>query len=349
MADDIRIFDFESGKVEKITDTRAQEIFPMWIGDEIFFLSDRDRIMNMFVYNTLTGKTEKVTNFDTYDIKFPSAGKDQIVFENGGYIYRMDAKSRKPEKVTIYLADDFEAGMKVLKDASERITAISASPDGERVVFSARGDIFNVPAKEGVTRNITATSGVHERNARWSPDGKNIAWVSDKSGEFEIWMQKADRSQPADMVTKDQNTYLFGINWSPDSKKILYTAKKNDLRYVDVASGKITIVDKSPKSPDYDANWSPDSKWIAFVRQEIGFPIIRIYNLETKKSTPVTNNWYFSADPVFSEDGKYLFFTSERDFNPVYSETEWNHAYVDMSRILSCSSFKRYSFTACSI
>lgn len=333
MADDIRIFDFDSGKVEKITDTKAQEIFPMWIEDEIFFLSDRDRIMNLFVYNTVTKKTDKITSFDKYDIKFPSCSKDQIVFENGGYIYKMDSKTRKPEKVTIYIADDFESGKKVLKDASEKITSVSPSPDGERVVISAKGDIFNVPVKEGVTRNITATSGVHERNARWSPDGKDIAWVSDADGEFEIWMQKADRSQPAVKVTKGQNTYIFGINWSPDSRKLMYTTKKNDLRYVDVASGKITTVDKSPKSPNYNASWSPDSRWIAFVRQEVGFPVIRIYSLETAKSTEVTDKWYYSSNPVFSEDGKYLFFTSERDFNPVYSETEWNHAYVDMSRI----------------
>ena len=333
MADDIRIFDFDSGKVEKINDTKAQEIFPMWIGNEIFFLSDRDRIMNLFVYNTVTRNTEKVTNFDTYDIKFPSCNNDQIVFENGGYIYKMDAKTRKPEKVTIYIADDFESPKKVMKDASERITMVSPSPDGERVIISARGDIYNVPVKEGVTKNITSTSGVHERNARWSPDGKYIAWISDASGEFEIWMQKADRSQPAVSITRDQNTYIFNIIWSPDSKKILYATKKNDLRFVDIATGKITIVDKSPKSPYFDESWSPDSRWIAFVRDEAGFPVIRIYNLETAKSAEVTNKWYYSADPVFSEDGKYLFFTSERDFNPVYSETEWNHAYVDMSRI----------------
>ncbi|MBN1107124.1 MAG: PD40 domain-containing protein, partial [Bacteroidales bacterium] len=333
MADDIRIFDFESGNVEKITDTKNQEIFPMWIGDDIFFLSDRDRIMNLFVYNTVTKKTEKVTGFDTWDIKFPSCSKDQIVFENGGYIYKMDAKNRKPEKVTIYIADDFESGKKVMKDASERITSVSPSPDGERVVISARGEIFDVPVKEGVTRIITSTSGVHERNARWSPDGKTIAWISDAGGEFEIWIQKADRSTPAARLTKDQNTYLFGIEWSPDSKRLLYTTKNNDLRYVDVETGKITIVDKSPKSPGYRASWSPDSRWIAFVRQEVGFPVIRIYNLETSVSEKVTDNWYYSTSPVFSEDGKYLFFTSERDFNPIYSETEWNHAYVDMSRI----------------
>ena len=333
MADDIRIYDFKTGAVEKITDTKAQEIIPMWIGDEIFFLSDRDRTMNLFVYNTVTRTTEKVTNYDDYDIKFPSASKDKIVFEKGGFLYKMDVKSRKAEKLTIIIADDFEAGRKVMKNASEMITNTSPSPDGERVVFRARGDIFNLPSKEGVTRNMTSTSGVHERNAEWSPDGKNIAWISDASGEFEIWLQKADGSEPARQLTKDQKTYLFGLDWAPDSKKILYNTKKNELCYVDIQTGKITVVDKSPRSPYYDADWSPDSKWIAFVREEVTFPVIRLYNLDKQVSTDLTNNWYYSHGPVFSDDGKYLFFVSQRDFNPVYSLTEFNHAYLNMDRI----------------
>lgn len=333
MADDIRIYDFDTETVEKITDNEAQDIIPMWIGDEIFYLSDRDRIMNMFVYNTVSGETEKVTSFDRYDIKFPSYDKTHIVFENGGSIYKMAVKTREIEKVNISIADDYEADRKVLKDASERITDVSPSPDGERVVISARGDLFDVPVKEGVTRNLTETSGIHERNALWSPDGKHIAWVSDSSGEFEIWIRKADRTEKASQITFDQNTYLFDIEWSPDSKKILYVTKKNDLRYVDVATGKITVVDKSPKSPYFDADWSPDSRWIAFVKREQDFPIIRIYNIENKTVNEITNNWYSSDNPEFSSDGKYLFFVSERDFNPVYSQVEHNHAYVDMSRI----------------
>lgn len=333
MADDLRIFDFSSGATEKITDNKAQDIIPMWIGDEIFFLSDRERIMNLFVYNTKTKNTEKVTDFDNYDIKFPSHSTETIVFENGGYIYKTDIKSRKTEKLDIFIADDSEAVITVRKDASERITDASPSPDGERVVFSARGDIFNLPSKEGVTRNITASSGVHERNAKWSPDGKNIAWISDKSGEFEIWIQDADRSEPPRQVTKNQDTYIFDLDWSPDSKKIMYITKKNDLRYVDIDNGKIVIVDKSPRSPWYDASWSPDSKWIAFVRQEITFPVIWLYDLEKKKSSEITANRYSSGNPVFSDDGKYLFFVSQRDFNPVYSQTEFNHAYLNMERI----------------
>ena len=333
MADDIRIYDFASGNVEKITDNINQDIFPMWIGDEIFFLSDRDRIMNMFVYNTLSKKTEKVTNFDNYDIKFPSRSKDAIVFENGGFIYKFDSKTRKSEKVSISIADDNGANKNVIKDASKNISSVSPSTDGERVAISGRGDIFNVPVKEGITRNMTNTSGVHERNANWSPDGKYIAWISDASGEFEIWMQKSDESELPVQITKDQNTYLFDIDWSPDSKKILYYTKKNDLRYVDVQSRKITITDKSQKGPFYDASWSPDSKWIAFVRPEQGFSIIRLLNLETSTVTDLTDNWYESGNPVFSQDGKYLFFVSERDFNPTFSQTEFNHAYLDMSRI----------------
>lgn len=333
MADDIRIYDFASGNVEKITDDINQDIFPMWIGEEIFFLSDRDRIMNMFVYNTVSKKTEKVTNFDNYDIKFPSRSKDAIVFENGGFIYKFDPKTRKQEKLTISIMDDNGANRNVVKDASKSITSVSPSTDGERVAISARGDIFNVPVKEGITRNITSTSGVHERNANWSPDGNYIAWISDASGEFEIWMQKSDESELPVQLTKDQNTYLFDIDWSPDSKKILYYTKKNDLRYVDVKSGKITIADKSQKGPFYDAAWSPDSKWFAFVRPEQGFRIIRLFNLETSAVTDLTDNWYESGSPVFSQDGKYLFFVSERDFNPTFSRTEFNHAYLDMSRI----------------
>ena len=333
MADDIRIYDFDTGKDEKITDNPAQDIIPMWIGNEIFFLSDRDRVMNLFVYNTTTRKTEKVTDFDTYDIKFPSADKSDIVFENGGFIYKMDVKTRKPEKVRIFINDDYAAGRNVMKDASERITGVSPSPDGERVVMSARGDIFNLPVKEGVTRNLTGSSGVHERDGEWSPDGKYIAWISDATGEFEIWLQKSDGSEPPYQLTKNQKTYIFSLDWAPDSKKIMFNTKKNDLRYVDIQSGKITIMDKSPRSPFYESNWSPDSKWIAFVRPEITFPVIRLYNVENAETTELTNDWYNSGDPVFSTDGKYLFFVSERDFRPVYSQVEFNYAYFDMSRI----------------
>ena len=333
MADDLWVYDFETEEVERIIENPHQDIIPMWVGDEIYFLSDRDRTMNLFVYSNDTKETTKVTHFDNYDIKFPSYSNGQIVFENGGYIYKLDIKTKTQEKVNILLADDFAYGRDEIKDASKNITGGDLAPNGERVVFSARGDIFTLPAKHGITRNLTETSGVHERDASWSPDGKHIAYISDQTGEFEIWKQKQDGSGEPVQLTKDSKTFIFDILWSPDSKKILFNTKEQKLLYVDVETGKTVQVDKSDEAPWFSYNWSPDSKWITYTKSEKGMTKIRLYNTETGKSHVITDGWYSSNNPVFSSDGKYLIFTSARTFSPTYSRTEWNHAYRDMSKV----------------
>ncbi|MEE4116857.1 MAG: PDZ domain-containing protein, partial [Marinilabiliaceae bacterium] len=333
MADDIRVFDFKTGGVEQLFNTASQEIIPMWIGSKIFFLSDRDRTMNLFAYDTESKETSKLTDYSDYDIKFPSNSKDYIVFEKGGYIYKYNVASGNTEKINIRIADDKIYARDEIKDASRRISNGDLSPNGERVVFSARGDIFTVPAEHGITRNLTATSGVHEQNADFSPNGEYIAYISDATGEFEIYMLKHDGSEAPIQLTKNSNTYIFGYEWSPDGKKILYNTKKMELNIVDVESKKVTQVTKSTVSPNFGFNWSPDSKWIAFTRPEKDFTRVRLYNVESKKIYDVTDGWYNSNNPSFSSDGKYLLFTSSRDFNPVYSNTEWNHAYTDMNRI----------------
>jgi tricorn protease len=334
MADDIRIYNFKSGAVEKITDTENQEIFPMWIGDNIYFLSDRDRTMNLFVYNKNTKTTQKLTDFTDYDIKFPSAGKKAIVFENAGYIYKYDIAAKKAEKVNIKIANDQLYARTEIKNVSKDIRSGDLSPNGERVVFSAHGEIFSLPAKEGITYNLTQSPGVHERNVEWSPDGKYIAFVSDKSGEFEIYTQKQDGSEPAKQITKNSTSYIYGFIWSPDSKKILYENRLLELNYIEVETGKKTLVEKEIYSSPGSYDWSPDSKWIAYDHTiENRFSIIRLLNTETGKKYDVTDEWYNSSEPEFSPDGKYLYFTSARDFNPTYSQTEWNHSYNDMSKI----------------
>ncbi|HCC71316.1 MAG TPA: protease [Bacteroidales bacterium] len=333
MADDIRIYDFKTGKVEKITDNPAQDIIPMWIGKEIYFLSDRDRTMNLFAYNTETGETRKVTNFTDYDIKFPSHSNKNIAFEKGGYIYLFDVEKQESKKLSIHIAGDRPWARNEWKDASKSIRGGSISPNGKRVVFSARGDIWSLPSKNGITHNLTSTSGVNERNAEWSPDGRHIAYISDATGEFEIYIMPQDGKGEPVQLTDGNKTYIFSLDWSPDSKKILFHNKKKELCYVDIESKKLTVIEKSDRSTGFSYNWSPDSKWIAYTRPQRDMTIIRLYNLENKKSYEVTEGWYNSFNPSFSSDGKYLLFTSARDFNPVYSQTEWNHAYVDMSRI----------------
>ncbi|MFC2137576.1 S41 family peptidase [Bacteroidota bacterium] len=334
MADDIRILNLQTKEIEKITDTDAQEIIPMWINDQIYFLSDRDRTMNLFVYNTASKETNKVTEFTDYDIKFPSSNGQFIVFEKGGYIFNLDTKINEVKKLEIKLNDDFLYSRNEIKDASEHITEIDASPNGKRAVFSARGEIFSVPVKEGYTRNLTNTPGVHEREAMWSPDGKYIAYISDKTGEFEIYIEDQNGSKPAVQLTQNSDTYLYDIYWSPDSKKILWSDRKMRLRFINVESKEITEVAQGKYDEIDDYNWSPDSKWITYANEGSNRnDIVYVYNLETKKSHPVTEFWHNSNSPNFSFDGKYLLFSSDRSLNPEYSHIEWNHNFRNMQKI----------------
>lgn len=334
MADDIRIYDFSNGSVTNITQNDAQDIFPMWSGDNIYFLSDRDRTMNLFVYNTGTGLTRKLTNYTDYDIKFPSLGNNAIIYENGGYLYIFDLQTEKASKMNITIAEDFYGGRNELKDASKSIREADLSPDGKRVVFSARGDVFSVPSDEGITRNLTESSGAHDREAAWSPDGKYIAYLSDKSGEYEIYIEAQDGSAEPVQLTSNADTYKFTIRWSPDSKKIIWNDKKLRLQYVNIETKEVKLVDQSKIWEFNQFNWSPDSRWIAYVTQlENDFGKILLYDTESGKTYSVTDDWYTSNSPVFSPDGKYLYFASGRDFNPIYSEVEWNYAYQDMERI----------------
>lgn len=334
MADDIRIFDFTTKKIINITNHVSQDIFPMWIGNQIYFVSDRDRIANIFKYNFDNGSITKVTNFDLYDVKFPSHSSDAIVFENGGWIYVYDVETNQTKKLEIIVSDDVPAGRDQEKDASKNIQYVDVSPDGERLVISARGDVFSLPTESGITRNLSNTSGVHERNAVWSPDGKKIAYISDQSGEFEIYVRSQDGSDSPVQLTKNADTYYFSLAWSPDSKNILFNDKKMRLRYVNVETKQIVEVAKNKIWEISGFSWSPDSKWITYTNSEPnGLSTIKLFSTTDKKTYDVTDEWYRSYSPQFSTDGTYLFFISDRDFNPIYSRTEWNHSYTQMSKV----------------
>jgi len=334
MADDIWIYDFKTKKTVNITKNDAQDIMPMWVGNKIYFISDRDRTMNIFCYDTTAKTTSKITTFTEYDVKFPSLGDNGIVFENGGYIYYYDFTTLRTKKIAITIADDQVTGRDELKDASKNINSCSVSPDGKRLAFDARGDVFSVPAKTGITRDITQSPGAHDRDVSWSPDGKYIAYISDTTGEDEIYIADQDGTGKPLQLTKGGDTYKYSLEWSPDSKKILWSDKKLRLQYVDIDTKTVTQVDYDKDWEFSDYTWSPDSKWIAYARPtKTSMTTIFIYELASKIKTEVTEGWYESGSPSFSNDGKYLFFVSNRDFNPTYSWTEWNHAYTDMSKV----------------
>lgn len=335
MADDIWIYDFASKKIENITNNPAQDIIPMWHGDNIYFLSDRDENarMNLYVYSLTSKETRQLTHYTEFDIKFPSLGKNAIVYENGGELYRFDLATETAAKVPVFIADDMVVGRDGIINVKKYIDTGDIAPDGKRAVFGARGDVFTVPEKHGNIRNLTATPGVHDRNPVWSPDGKWIAYISDATGEDEIYLVSQDGSGTPQQVTTGGETYKYQILWSPDSKKLLWGDKKLRLRYVDIDSKKITTIATASAWEIRDYSWSPDSKWVAYSRyEEETMRKIYLYNLNTQKNYEVTDGWYDSSNPVFSRDGKYLYFVSDRDFNPIYSWTEWNHAYVDMAK-----------------
>ncbi len=336
MADDIWIYDFDAKTTENITNNAALDIIPMWKDDQIFFLSDRDgdKRMNLFVYDTKSKETRQLTNFTEFDVKFPSLGTNAIVFENGGYIYRYDIPTGQCAKVNILIDDDLQGGRGGLVSVADKVTNFEIAPDGKRALFGARGDVFTVPAKHGAVRNLTASPGVHERNSKWSPDGKWIAYISDASGEDEVWLTPQDGRGPARQVTKDDAIYKYQIEWSPDSRKILWADKGLRLRFVNVETGVITEVCKCDKWEFSEYAWSPDSQWIVYTKPEVAcMSKIYLYSLKDQTAHELTDGWYDSSNPVFSSDGRFVFFVSDRDFDPIYSRTEWNHAYQDMSRI----------------
>ena len=333
MADDIWIYDPAAKKVENITDNVAQDIIPMWIGDEIFFISDRDKTMNVFAYNTKTGTTEKVTGYTDYDVKFPSTDGRTIVYEHAGYLYRLDPATRKSEQIHITLNAENVYARSELRHVAGDLTAAGLSPDGKRLAVTARGEVFDVPAGEGVTRNITRTPGANERGADWSPDGRYIAYISDRTGETEVYLQPSEGGDPV-QLTDGSDTYIRSLVWSPDSKSLIYTDRKNRVVSVDVATKEKKTLLQNPEGEFFDVSFSPDSRWITYTKPASNdFSVVYVYNLADGKEYPVTEKWYNSSSPVFSTDGRYLIFESDRDFNPVYGRLEWNHVYTRMGGI----------------
>ncbi|MCX6567594.1 MAG: protease, partial [Candidatus Aminicenantes bacterium] len=336
MADDIWIYDFASKKVENITNNPALDLIPMWSGDRVYFVSDRDehKRVNLYVYDLRSKETRKLTTFTDYDIKFPSLGPNAIVFENGGYIYKFDLATEKTDKVPVIISDDAIGARSRLTKVADQITNYEISPDGKRALFGAHGEIFTVPAQFGNVRDLTGTPGVHERAPKWSPDGKWVAYISDRSGEDEIYRLAQDGTGEPQQLTKNADTYKYQIFWSPDSKKIMWTDRLQRLLYVDVETKAVVEVVKAERFEIPHYVWSPDSRWISYTKPEIDvMSRVYLFSLDTKKTSEVTDGWYQSGYPAFSSDGKYLFFVSDRDFNPVYSQTEWNHAYLAMSRV----------------
>ena len=336
LAQSITIYDLKNNTSEDLPHTEWTDTFPMWHGNAIYFSSDRgpEHRLNLYRYDLGRKQTEQLTHFTDFDVMWPSLGPDAIVFENAGYLYTFDPQSNGTKKLNIYLPGERDQAMKHWANVSKSVSDFDISPEGKRAVFSARGDVFTVPAKEGSIRNLTRTPGIRERQVAWSPDGRGIAYVSDRSGEDEIYITPQDGLGKEQQITSGYKGFKFAPAWSFDSKKLAWADKDLRLWYVDINDRKSVEVDRGKYGEITNYAWSPDSLWLVYDKSEnSGFSLVYLYSLETRTSTPVTTSMTNSYGGIFDPEGKYLYFLSDRDYNEIVGSIDFEFANPKTTRV----------------
>jgi len=341
-AQEVWIYDLVANRAEQITDNPYTDNQPVWIGNTIYFTSDRPSEpgqttagkLNLWSYDSASKQTRRVTTHADYDVLWPSADRTQVVYESGGYLHRFDSATQKSERIPIRVYGDFRNTLPYFRDVKDNIEAYSLSPSGARALFVARGDVFTVPAKDGEIRNVTQTPGIRERDASWSPDGRWLVYLSDRSGEYEIVIRPADGTGEERQVSTAGKAWRLAPLWSPDSKSLAFADKDLALHVLDVASGKVTTADRDEYNGINQYRWSPDSRWLAYTKlNEAGFNSIYVHNLGEGRSSRLTSGLTDDTEPVFDPKGRYLYFTSNRDFNLTFSAWEFNYVYTDPTRV----------------
>jgi tricorn protease len=304
--------------LEKVTRVNSNDSHPVWFGDTVYFLSDRNGAVTVFAYDTKAKTVKQVVENKGLDCKWLSGGPDTLVYEQFGGIYLLDPASGQSKKVNIRIAGDLPATRPHYEKVGDKIQAGAISPAGARAVFEARGEIFTVPGEKGDVRNLTRTATAAERDPAWSPDGKSIAYFSDESGEYALHVSDQTGSGMVKKINLgNPPSYFYGPLWSPDSKKIAYTDKRLNLWYVDAEKGapvKVTTERYEDPSSGFNAAWSPDSKWLTYGKLlENHLRAVFVYSLETSKESRITDGISDARYPVFDKGGKALFFAASTD------------------------------------
>lgn len=318
-AQPIWVAKLSDSSIEKLPRVNSNDKCPMWIGDRIYFLSDRNNeVVTLFSYDTKTKKVEQVVDNKGLDIKYASAGGGSIVYEQFGTIYTLEPGSKSPKKVDIHVAGDFPGVRPHFEKVGTRIANAAISPTGVRALFEARGEILSVPADKGDARNLTNTTNVMERDPAWSPDGRWIAYFSDESGEYTLHLRDQTGMGDVKKLTLGNSPAFYrSPTWSPDSKKVAYTDNHLNLWYVDIETGANTKVDTNIYGTLDDVlepSWSPDSKWITYVRQlDNRLRAVFLFSLEKGQPSQITDGLGDARYAVFDKSGKYIFFTASTD------------------------------------
>jgi len=341
MNPDLWLFNLETFRARNLTQSDASESIPMWHGSTLYFLSDRDanKRFNLWALDLGNDRVRQVTTFKDYDVHFPGIGPNDMVFENGGRLYLLDLKTEQQSEVVITVTTDRSTLRPRLENVSGNIQSATISPTGKRALFEARGEIFSAPAEHGVVRNLTRTSGVAERHPAWSPDGKLIAYFSDRTGEYELTVRNADNTGEEQTLTKLGPGFRYYPRWSPDSKMILWIDQAMKMWIYNFDTQTNRFVDQQMwmyhgALAGFNVSWSADSRWIAYPGdKENRNSAIVIFDSKEWQRHEVTSGFYNDELPVFDPDGKYLFFRTGRTFAPNYSDLDNSWVYANSENL----------------
>jgi tricorn protease len=344
MAPDIWLFHLDTGAAENITHDPACDSQPMWAGgDRLYFLSDREgqKRANLWRYDLATQTAQQVTRFAEFDVRYPSIGPKEIVFENGGRLYLFDLATEQARVVHVEVVTDKATLRPRLENVGGLIRNATISPTGKRALFEARGDIFSVPAEHGIIRNLTESQGVAERYPAWSPDGKWIAYFSDRSGEYELTLRSADGKGGEEQLTRLGSGFRYSPQWSPDSRKLVFIDSSMRLWLHDLDLKATAQIDKQMwlyhgELDAFRVSWSADSRWIAYPGDtENRQSAIVLYDVKTRARRQVTSAFYDDDLPVFDPAGKFLYYRSKRNFHAIRSDFDNTWTYTN-SHALVC-------------
>jgi tricorn protease len=316
----ISIMTLSDNSVQKLPWTNSNDTCPMWVGNTIYFLSDRNHTVNLFAYRLDAKQPTQITHHEDFDVMTASAGPDAVVYEQAGYIYLVDAKSGKSQKLDIEVKGDLPWARPQFKKVASMIRNATLSPSGVRAAFEARGEIFSVPTEKGDFRNLTQSPGANDRNPVWSPDGAQVAWLSDASGEYQLMIGEPTGVKPARAIALPSTAFFDSPTWSPDGTQIVVEDNHNNLWAIEVATGTATKLD-TDTYPDpmrqFNAAWSGDSKWITYSKNLAShLRAIFVYSWAEKKAYQVTDGLADSISPTFDAGGKYLYFMASTNYGP---------------------------------
>jgi len=347
-ASDIWLFHLKDHSARKITDWEGTDTQPMWHDSALYYLSDagKEHRLNIWRYDLLDHQRRQITHFEDHDIAWPAMGpgnkgQGEIVFQVGAELRLLDLGSHKSRAVEVNIPGDAIYTRTKIADAADNIMSWGISPSGKRATVSARGDVWTLPAENGSPRNLTRSNGSAERSATWSPDGRWIAYFSDQSGEYELWMTQSDGKGETRQLTSDNGPFKTDLQWSPDSERILYRDKTGAAWLHEVESGASTLLAKSDwefwgggmSSP----SWSHDSRWVTWSMGVGNSPVprVHVYEVETGATTLVTSGAFPDQNPVFDRTGDWLFFASDRSFSPTYSSLDTTWVYQGTQRLVA--------------